>query len=135
MGDTKMPPAPQVPKEAPEGLRKFLACEANQVTLENGTLGWLSVSGKDLIPPDVAPYVPDKILNGTVHPGMTITPDPSAPGKADLKIGIDVPGLGTVGPSIPMSVQNGTLTADTSGLPQALKDPIDSGIKNLNDWF
>ena len=135
MGDTKMPQAPQVPKEAPEGLRKFIACEANQVTLENGTLGWLSVSGKDVVPPDVAPYVPDKILNGTVHPGLTITPDPSAPGKAEIKIGIEVPGLGTVGPSIQASVENGTLTADTSGLPKALKDPIDSAIKNLYDWF
>ncbi|HYN70417.1 MAG TPA: hypothetical protein VEX41_09425 [Candidatus Eisenbacteria bacterium] len=130
-----MPQAPQVPKEAPEGLRKFIACEANQVTLENGTLSWLSVSGKDVVPPDVAPYVPDKILNGTVHPGLTITPDPSSPGKAEIKIGIEVPGLGTVGPSIPASVENGTLTADTSGLPKALKDPIDSAIKNLNDWF
>jgi len=130
-----MPQAPQVPKEAPEGLRKFIACEANQVTLENGTLSWLSLSGKDLVPPDVAQYVPDKILNGTVHPGLTITPDPSTPGKAEIKIGIEVPGLGTVGPSIPASVENGTLTADTSGLPKALKDPIESAIRNLNDWF
>ncbi|MEZ0240359.1 MAG: hypothetical protein ACAH65_06130 [Chloroflexota bacterium] len=135
MGDTKLPLPPAVPKEAPEGLRKFIACEANQVTLANGTLGWLSVSGKDVVPPDVAPYVPDKILNGTVHPGLTITPDPSAPGKAEIKIGIEVPGLGTVGPSIPASVESGTLTADTSGLPKALKDPIDSAIRNLNDWF
>ena len=116
-GGCKLPLPPAVPKEAPEGLRKFIACEANQVTLANGTLGWLSVSGKDVVPPDVAPYVPDKILNGTVHPGWTITPDPSAPGKAEIKRSESrVPGLGTVGPSIPASVESGTLTAETSGL-------------------
>jgi hypothetical protein len=135
VGDKVAPQAPQLPKEAPEGLRKFLACLKDEVTLENGTLTWISVSGKDIIPPDLAPVVPDKIMKGTVHPGMAITPDPSAPGKADLKIGVDLPGLGLTGPSIPMSVDNGTLTADTSGLPKALKDPIDAGVKNLNDWF
>jgi len=133
--DGQQAQAPSLPKGIPDDLRKFLACETNQVTLKDGEISWFSVKGSDLVPASMAEYVPDKLMNGTVHPSMSITPDPAAPGKASVRIGMDVPGLGTVGPSVPASVENGSLNVDTSSLPRSLKDRIDSAVKNLNDWF
>lgn len=126
---------PQLPPNAPKDLQDFVSCKSATYTLKNGKVTWLSIKPRDLLSADMAQYVPDAVLDTSVNPSMTISPDSSAPGTASIRVGIDVPGLGTVGPSFTASVKDGSLNVDSSGVPAAAKGPLDDAVKNLNDWL
>ena len=117
MGD---PQPPQLPAKAPQGLKDFIDCKVQAVTIAKGKVDWL----------DLGDDVPDSDLS--FEPG-------DAPGSA--KIGIGVFGLTVV--SVPASVDaNGQLVVDTSVLSgvnidaiKNAKDALDKAVRDLNDWL
>ena len=117
-------PADLLSKSAPADLRDFLSCKTASLTLRNGSVGWLQLSG--LVPDDYRGIIPDGI-----SPSLTIQPG-SAAGTATITLGL--------GPlfsiSIPASVTNGQLSLDTSSLPtQGMRDNLQAAVQNLNNWF
>lgn len=110
MGDP-IDPSTGLPKDAPADLRAFLNCTGATLTLKNGKQQWLS----DALPPGLSPEV-------------SITPGPGATGTLTI-------GSGYLSLSLPMSIVNGQLNVDASGLPDALGAPLTNQFDNLNAWF
>jgi hypothetical protein len=121
MGDKTEPKAPELPKDVPADLRDFIECKSASVTIKDGRLTWLPLP----IPDDWKAYVPD-----SVKPTLAIKPG-ATPGSATISIQF-APMLGL---DVPVSIKDGTLSVDTSSLPQNAKDQLDPWVKTLNDWF
>lgn len=102
------PKAPQLPPKLPEGLRRFLMCEIDQVEIADGPLAWLEGAPPMSIKPGEEP--------GTASIEMTIN---GAPVK------------------IPASIVDGALHIDLQWAVDAELIPKDAGsyFDDLNTWF
>ena len=108
---------PQLPDTAPLDLREFIECRRDSVTITGGELTWLP------LPPEVMEYAPT--------PTLGLEPGASA-GTGTISIGL---GFATL--TLPVSIVDGELHMDTSGvsaIPGA-KEAIDTWLKELNDWL
>jgi hypothetical protein len=122
MGDP-VDPSSGLPKDAPAELRTFLGCTGASVTLKDGPIGWLKVSG--LVPDSLKDVVPD------VAPTLSITQGAGQSATVSVSIGPI-----SLASSVPVSISNGQLSVDTSGVGiQSVADGIKQQVDNLNAWF
>lgn len=104
---------PKLPKDAPRDFRRFVSCKRDAVELKAGKLDWLPV---DLL----------------ADPQVGFEEDPAKPGTVKMKVSAGGAGAGSF--TVPISVSDGQLAADTTGLPiggQAVQD----WVKDLNGWL
>lgn len=105
---------PQLPKDAPQDVKDFVDCKSDKVTLDPTKKGFL-------------PEIP--VIGA---PDVTVAPVAGKPGTA--KVTLKKTGL--LDTSFTLTVTNGHLAADTTGVtPQLVKDAIDRWVKRYNDWL
>jgi hypothetical protein len=109
MADAKQP---QLPEGTPENIRTFVECTSDKLELKPGKVDWL--------PLDVAP-------------DAKFTPPKGQKDKVDVELGVFGQKLAT----IPVAVNGGRLSVDTSGWPELLpgKAGVDTWVRDLNDWM
>ncbi len=107
-----MPNPPPLPAGAPPALVDFVSCKTDTYTLTGGAQGW--IGEVDL---GITSVVPDV----TFEPGAT-------PGSVNAVVG-----KGGFGITIPVSVSDGSLSADTSSLPTGPAGQTNDWIRQFNE--